>query len=254
MDDAGQATLSERADALERRMSDELDRYVVIKSVLFTSGERDPRLPLEIAPEHRTGGRMLMGDDPRLPKMPAAPTLVDFFRLRFGPAAHLLQSAELARKAGHPEKIVLACLVHDIANIGFIRGDHGFWGAQLVAPYVDAEVAWAIRAHQTLRFFADEANGYAYPQAYIDFFGADFRPEPYVVAEYKRLRRHRWYGTGRLITVNDIYAFDPNTTVELESFTDIIGRNFRQPKEGLGFDNSPSSHMWRTINRPTRFL
>ena len=26
------------------------------------------------------------------------------------------------------------------------------------------------------------------------------------------------------------------------------------PKEGLGWDNSPSAHMWRTIMWPTRFL
>ena len=40
----------------------------------------------------------------------------------------------------------------------------------------------------------------------------------------------------------------------LEQFTDIIGRNFRQPKEGLGWDSSPSAHMWRTRNRPARYL
>jgi hypothetical protein len=34
----------------------------------------------------------------------------------------------------------LACLLHDISTIGFIRGDHGYWGAQLVEPYVDGEV------------------------------------------------------------------------------------------------------------------
>ena len=54
--------------------------------------------------------------------------------------------------------------------------------------------------------------------------------------------------------MNDLYAFDPNLDVELEEFTDIVGRHFRQPEEGLGFDQSPSSHMWRTINWPTRYL
>jgi hypothetical protein len=42
--------------------------------------------------------------------------------------------------------------------------------------------------------------------------------------------------------------------VQLEEFTDVIGRNFKQPKEGLGFDASSSAHMWRTINWPTRYL
>jgi hypothetical protein len=31
-----------------------------------------------------------------------------------------------------------------------------------------------------------------------------------------------------------------------EPFIDIVGLNFKQPAEGLGFDNSPTAHMWRT--------
>ena len=152
------------------------------------------------------------------------------------------------------EKIVLACLLHDIGVIGFIRADHGYWGAQMVAPYVDEEVAWAIRAHQALRFYPDESVGYSYPKSYVKNFGPDYRPEPYIEAEYKRALNHKWYMTARLITVHDIYSFDPDVHVELEEFTDIIGRNFKQPKEGLGWDASPSAHMWRTLIRPTRYL
>jgi hypothetical protein len=54
----------------------------------------------------------------------------------------------------------------------------------------------------------------------------------------------------RLITVNDLYSFDPNHVVDPEKFTDIIGRHFKQPKEGLGFDSSPTAHMWRTMATP----
>jgi hypothetical protein len=78
--------------------------------------------------------------------------------------------------------------------------------------------------------------------------------QPYIEEEYKRAREHKWYMSARMICVNDLYAFDPNVKVELEEFTDIIGRHFRQPEEGLGFDSSPSAHMWRTLNWPTRFL
>jgi hypothetical protein len=34
----------------------------------------------------------------------------------------------LALKGGQPEKVVLACLLHDIAIVSFIRCDHGYWG------------------------------------------------------------------------------------------------------------------------------
>jgi hypothetical protein len=250
-----QMTLSERADALEEKMIEELD-YRIQKSVLFTLGEQDPTRPERgtIPAPQTNSPRALQGDDPRLQKMPARPTLLDFFKYRFGSANHLLQSANLARKAGCEEKIVLACLLHDIAVTGFIRSDHGYWGAQLVGPYVDEEVSWAIRAHQALRFYPDESFGYSYPDMYVRMFGEDFKPEPYIEEAYQKARNHKWYGTARLITVNDIYAFDPNVHPVMDDFVDVIGRHFKQPEEGLGFDGSPVAHMWRTIIWPTRAL
>lgn len=198
----------------------------------------------------------MMGDNTALPKMPEAPVLMDFFRLRFHPAgaSHLLQSASLARKAGLEEKIVLACLLHDIANLGLVGTDHGYWGAQLIGPYVDEEVSWAVRYHQALRFFPDESVGYSYPVDYLRYFGEDYVPPPYIQQAYREARRHRWYMSARLITINDVYAFDPKAVVDLEEFTDVIGRHFTQPKEGLGFDGSPVAHMWRSMIWPNNFL
>ena len=230
---------------------------IVVKSALATMGTPEYHTRFDaLAPDKRGPRTVMMGDDPALAKMPASPTLFDFFKFRFDHAAasHLLQSANLALKAGVDEKGVLACLLHDIAMVGLIGGDHGYWGAQLIAPYVDEEVAFAVRYHQALRFFPDPAVGYEYPQAYIDIFGKDYKPEPYIYADYEYARAHKWYGMARMITLNDLYAFDPTTTVDLEVFTDIVGRHFRQPKEGLGFDNSPVAHMWRAMIWPRNFL
>lgn len=248
-----ESSLMKKADALDWQMIRELEGRVV-KSVLFVSGRYDPTTFPDLIPDSLRGVRLLMGDDPRLQPMPAKPTLLDFFHLRFASASHLLQSAALARKAGHGEKVILAGLLHDIAVIGFIRGDHGYWGAQMIEPYVDEEVSWAVRAHQILRFYPDESVGYAYPETYRRAFGEDFRPEPYMDRAYRRMRDHKWYMTARLLTMNDVYAFDPDAVLDIAEFTDVIGRHFRQPEEGLGFDDSPSAHMWRTVNRPTRFL
>jgi len=244
--------VDERADAIEHAMADALGK-VAAKSVIYRSGETDPTKPYP--PQYAPGRTMLMDDDPRLLKMPEKPTLMDFFRLRFTSGQqHLLQSAALALESGCDEKVVIACLLHDISVVGFIQADHGYWGAQLVEPYVDEEVSWAIRYHQALRFFADESVGYTYPEAYLKYFGKDFRPSEVMQRAHDYAKNHKWYMTARLVTMNDYYAFDPNKTVHLERFTDIIGRNFREPKEGLGNDNSSSSHMWRTIIAPTRFL
>lgn len=234
------------------------DEKIVVKSALATMGTPEHFTKFDcLSPPSKLGGRkVIMGDDPALAKMSSAPTLFEFFALRFVPQTvdHMLQSATLALKSGVDEKGVLACLLHDIGLAGLVSNDHGYWGAQLIEPYVDEEVAWAVRYHQALRYFPDPEAGYEYPQTYIDLFGADYAPPPYLRAAYDYARGHKWYGTARLITTNDLYSFAPNSEVDLARFTDIVGRHFRQPVEGLGFDNSPVAHMWRTMIWPRNFL
>ena len=60
--------------------------------------------------------------------------------------------------------------------------------------------------------------------------------------------------SARMICVNDLYSFDPDLVVGWEQFEEILGRHFKQPPEGLGNDNTPASHMWRTLRRPCNAL
>jgi hypothetical protein len=57
-----------------------------------------------------------------------------------------------------------------------------------------------------------------------------------------------------IVKVNKLYSFEPGVVVEFEHFTDLLGRHFRQPEEGLGFDNTPVAHIWRSIAMPDRPL
>jgi hypothetical protein len=222
-----------RAEALEHYMSDALD---------------DQATGNELKVRRGTGS--LFGETAKdLAPMPPAPTLVDFFTLRFAPATHVLQSATDAMKKGEPEETILACLLHDVVQ-NLIKVDHGWWGAQMMEPYVSEEVSWAIRYHQPLRFYPDPSVGYEYPELYVRIYGKDYVPEPYIKHAYDFARKHKWYMKARMITVHDLYAFDPNMKVSLDPFVDIIGRHFKQPKEGLGFDNSPVAHMWRSVMFP----
>ena len=188
----------------------------------------------------------------RLERMPQRPTLIDFFNLRFKTAGaynHVLQSATQAMKRGMTEEVVLACLLHDVVQ-SLIKVDHGWWGAQMFEPYLPQKSTFAIRYHQALRFYPDEANGYEYPDLYRRMFGEDYKPDPYIEDTYQMVRKHKWYIEPRMVTVNDLYSFDPNAVVSIDPFADLIGRHFKQPKEGLGFDNSPVAHMWRSIAFP----
>lgn len=237
------------ADALELHMLEQLDQGAP------AAPSTDAPMPGAVA-RRGVGGLFVAGrgpDGPRplakLEPMPPKATLLDFYRLRFAPANHVLQSATRALKTGMSEETVLACLLHDVV-LGMIKPDHGWWGAQLFEPYVAEKVSWGIRYHQALRFFPDPSVGYEYPEQYYRIFGKDYVPDPYVHEAYKLAKNHKWYMEARLITVNDLYAFDPNAKVSIDPFVDIVGRHFKQPKEGLGYDGSPVAHMWRTIARP----
>lgn len=241
---AAAPTLTAKADALEDAMESDIEYR--------RSRPKPCRIdapPLYSRDDDRP---FLQHNEPALPKMPDNPTLMDFFKLRFS-LNHVTQSARLAQKNGSSEAVVLACLLHD-TGLNLLSTDHGYWAAQMYAPYVSEEIAWAIENHQALRFFPDPDYDYEYPQAYIEYFGEDYRPEPYLKQAHDAARNHKWYETSRLITINDLYSFDPNVTVDIEDFTDIIGRNFKQPKEGLGFDGTKVAHMWRTMIWPNNFL
>ena len=257
-------TSEQKADALEAYMEEQLDAAVEATQ----QGGAQPTYPtmaeIEATNAKRTGVRRGAGNvfnangrdgAPRglLPKMSDRPTLLEFFEKRFAPANHVLQSATRALKTGMSEEIVLACLMHDTVH-ALVKVDHGWWGAQMIEPYVSEKVTFAIRYHQTLRFYPDEKFGYEYPESYLRTFGEDYKPEPYLEQAYQMVRKHKWYELPRLVTVNDLYSFDSTQKVSIEPFIDIIGRHFKQPKEGIGYDNSPTSHMWRTIMFPDRPL
>jgi hypothetical protein len=240
-------TLDQKADALEDALSEELDVMIVPPGALA-----HPQFP--VPRDEFPKGAVLMHREPRLPEMPEKPTLVDFFRLRWAPANHVLQSAALARRSGYDDRIVLACLLHDISVHGLIRTDHGYWAAQLLEPYVHPKVAFAIRYHQALRFFPDPEVGYEYPANYLKWFGEHYVPPDYIKRDYEYAKAHEWYMAARLVTMNDLYAFDPDVNPRIEEFEDVIAAEFRQPEEGLGFDRSPVAHMWRTMIWPNNFL
>jgi hypothetical protein len=253
-----------RADALEHYAETKLEELAAQNQAAL-AGQQAEKFPtvaeiqaqIATRPTRRGAGSLFVagrGENVKiLERLPEKPTLLDFFRLRFQPANHVLQSATRAMKTGMKEEVILACLLHDVV-LNLIKPDHGWWGAQLVEPYVPEKTSFAIRYHQTLRFYADEEAGYEYPDSYHRTFGVDYVPPPHIQATYKMLKNHKWYMEPRMVTVNDLYSFDPKAVVTIDPFVDIIGRHFKQPKEGLGNDNSPSAHMWRTLANPDQPL
>src|SRR5438093_6796087 len=102
-----------KADALEHYMEEQLNEQVAQKGgqpeKFPTVAELDAQI--ETRNIRRGAGSLFAsgrGNVKRLEKMPKNPTLQDFFRLRFDPANHVLQSATRALKTGMSEEIILA--------------------------------------------------------------------------------------------------------------------------------------------------
>src|SRR5689334_20083211 len=102
---------------------------MILPQPISSLGTGVPNVEKEMLARMSPGRVFMMGDNPALPRMPKAPKLLDFFRLRFSEITyrHLLQSARTALQAGQDEKIVIACLLHDISNGALFRTDHGYW-------------------------------------------------------------------------------------------------------------------------------
>src|SRR5262245_49762047 len=109
-----------KADALEHYMEEQLDAAVAGQQ----QGAEPKKFPtvaeieaqIETRNYRRGAGSLFVsgrGNVKKLEPMPANATLQDFFRLRFAPANHVLQSATRAMKTGMSEEIILACLLHD---------------------------------------------------------------------------------------------------------------------------------------------
>jgi hypothetical protein len=87
-------------------------------------------------------------------------------------------------KKGEKEELTLACLLHDVV-LNLTKVDHGWWGAQMMEPYVSEKISWGIRYHLALRFHPDPSVGYEYPEQYNQIFGKDYVPRHYIKQAYE---------------------------------------------------------------------
>ncbi len=189
--------------------------------------------------------------------------LVDIFNLRlntpkFGlpiaAAPHCVQCASNALKAGMDEETVLACLLHDV-GLAVVRPDHGWWGAQLVEPYVAGEGVLGNPLPPGAALLPGRVSRLR--------ISADVRQD--VRRGLPAARIHRRGASNMRATTSGTWppaisrcsmttASTRTSRGRSNRSSDIIGRHFRQPKEGLGNDSSATAHMWRTLIDPSKPL
>src|SRR5262249_45168531 len=170
-----------KAEALESYMGQQLNSSTAANPNKKFPKAAEIEAQIETRSFRRGVGNLFLNSQPNgkvrmLQPMPAQPTFLDFFKMRMQQTSnHVLQCANRAMKTGMSEEIILACLLHDTVH-ALIKTDHGYWGAQMYAPYDPEKVSFAIRYHQALRFYDDREAGYEYPDLYRNMFGEDYVP------------------------------------------------------------------------------
>src|SRR5689334_19424007 len=92
-----------KAEALEHYMEEKLDAMIAGQQPQTFPTSAEIEAQIETRPYRRGAGDVFTNrgnNVKKLEPMPAKPTLQDFFRLRFAPANHVLQSATRAMKTG----------------------------------------------------------------------------------------------------------------------------------------------------------
>jgi len=177
--------------------------------------------------------------------MPKAPKLLDFFPAAVfrdylpPPAA---ECKKTALDAGQDEKVVIGgacCMIFRMARC--LRTEHGYWSAQIgLRPMSSEEVGLGgFSITRRLRYFARRGRWIPkYPECLqqTSSFGTDYEPPEYIQTGASGCGvRNRWYmKRPRLITIYRPCIRSRITgRLDPEMFTDVIGRNFKEPKEGL---------------------
>ena len=129
---------------------------------------------------------------------------------------HCLQTATLAERAGADDQVVVAALCHDIGKAISVP-NHPLIGAEILRPYVRAEVFEMIRVHQDFqgRHYYGHFGGD--PDA-REKHRADLDPAHFALAE-------------KFADEWDQTAFDPNgETYPLEHFEPLIRKVTEMPR------------------------
>jgi len=126
---------------------------------------------------------------------------------------HSLQTATRAERGRASDEMILASLCHDIGKVISVP-NHPAIAAEILKPYVSAEVYWVILTHQDFQ-----------GRHYYQYLGLDPQSRQKHVG-------HPAYQLGEQFADEwDQTSFDPNyETLPLEHFEPLVDRLFSRPR------------------------
>ncbi len=134
---------------------------------------------------------------------------------------HCLQAATRAQRAGEPEEVVMAALLHDIGD-SLAPYSHSEMAAAVLRPFVSDRVYWIVKHHGVFQMYY-----------YAHHLGRDRNARD-------RFAGHPWYDDAvRFCEQYDQNCFDPNYDwMPLTQFEPMLRRLFAKPRL-LDADSAP---------------
>jgi predicted HD phosphohydrolase len=153
-----------------------------------------------------------------------ATTLLDMVRSQHGVflaqpvdlMEHNLQTATRALRAGEPEEVVVASLLHDVTE-SISAKNHGGAIAALLEPYVSPKITWMLREHEVFQSYY-----------YVHYFGGDrnMRDALLDTVEDKSF----WHFTKKWCDDYDQASFDPTyPSLSLDVFEPMVHNVLSKP-------------------------
>jgi predicted HD phosphohydrolase/alpha-ketoglutarate-dependent taurine dioxygenase len=153
-----------------------------------------------------------------------ATTLLDMVRSQHGiflaqPVdlmEHALQTATRALRAGEPEEVVVASLLHDTTE-SIAAKNHGGVMAALLEPYVSPNITWMLREHEVFQAYY-----------YVHHFGGDRNARDALLDTVED--KSFWHFTKKWCDEYDQASFDPTyPSLPLETFEPMVHSILSKP-------------------------
>ncbi len=155
---------------------------------------------------------------------------------------HALQAAAYAIKQNWDDEVITAALLHDFGKV-ISYPKHSYFGAEMARPYVSERTYELIRLHFDVLGVEGSAST-------LDIFReGNFTDR--INLDLKALKAHRWYEAIEQVRTCDDNARDPVACPDIRAeLYKVFERTFRLSKEGLGYDGSSASELWKILIEP----
>jgi hypothetical protein len=153
---------------------------------------------------------------------------------------HALQSAAWALHNDCDDEIITAAFLHDYGKL-INRRKHSWFSAEMMKPYVSERVYFMIQVHFDIGHLLMQREPWFSAPCFSEAAGRTDLDE-----RLAWIAAHPWFGGASLVCKAELEARIPKQCPDVvDDLRKVLGRTFKLPRRGLGYDGSSAAELWR---------